>query len=1063
MNLIICEANSAEMVTALMPPGCDIRVLARDGLAYSGAALQADLRRDYADVRMIVCMGAAAATALLPDLQGLSVAAMRNRDDLEWGSAPVLVTYAPAYVSRSGGPASREGREVAADLARAFVPSDAAGSPACELFGADRLSEFMQAFAAAPLLALDYEGSSLDPTIDGFRLAGVGLASDTRVGYLWLCDFEHRYATIDPAVADKLGRFLKHLDNQRRLLVFNLGYEVPLTKFMLQQDLRQVTDVMMECRSLDMHGGLKEISRRELSVFGWTREVEAWLDTMGALLHCLAPTARGPVKEWAEFERGGLVAVLESLDARAAKMTRRKQPDGTWLQQAAGYNNRTAKVRDAVMAARTAARAVYGERGDALLDAFVRDKADHHDWDANYTDLPLAIVSTYCGRDCHNTLRLHQRLAPRLASTEMTRAAGFYNDHAYLGAAMESNGVLWDDDTAQSVRDACSGVMMDALRGFLLSERARATLTVRLNPEDDWRPLGDQDVLDIQSTTDLATLKRFFNPDSTQATNTARLARCLVSPMVRVMMMLQALRTEHDATPALAAQRYPTLVRLMSAAADKSVAAVHRFGTMLQAALQAGKLSDTEQEFLHTYTGWTLTDSGADTVQTLADAFKSVLAADLDDRTTWPPELQLLFYYKLYKKASKVVSSFVDGAAGREAVRIVAPNGNGGFRRLARYGDRPLQPGELYLYEPAYNVCAKITRRWSSAYHGIPPMCDIKRAFVSRFADGLVLKCDFSQHELRIIAAVSGDEALKAAFLSGKDMHRYAASLIFAVAEAEVTGNQRAVAKSAMFGIVYLKTVESFARELLDGDMEQAQRIFDTLRSLYPRLHEWRDGQVASVHHACAVSPSNIVRLPIKTLWGDTIWHEFDRSDSMAVIEAERYAVNWQIQSTGSNLAGLAAAKTEGYLRTSGHHTCVFGFTHDCEEFDMHPGELFVMMDKIPAIAERYLFQEFGLPVRIDIEMGATSGTEIHFERPDGGATFFDDQGRLVARMSGPTASIEAVLARLDRHYAVTRGAAEVKIKTASWNDLFSSRGCYYSGMGQPIEHTSLPITIARP
>ena len=384
-------------------------------------------------------------------------------------------------------------------------------------------------------------------------------------------------------------------------------------------------------------------------------------------------------------------------------------------------------------------------------------------------------------------------------------------------------------------------------------------------------------------------------------------------------------------------------------------------------------------------------------------------------------------------------------------------------RRLYARTQDPKLYGHVHIFDPSYGVNSVATKRWSSAYHGIPSMSESKMAFVSRFDGGLFGKCDFSQHELRIIAALCKDPNMMQAFIDNKDLHRMVASKMYHIEEEDVTANQRAVAKSANFGLVYLKTPESFAVDYLNNDVQQAIDLFNTIFTLFPLLKSWRDEQIAKLHQIMDRSPVDYVRFPIYTLWGDPIWHEFDRTKKMDVIDAERYAVNWQIQSTASNLAGLAAAETDTWLKDNSKETVVTGFIHDCEEFDLYMPELFDMMDQVPKIAEEYLFKEFGLPVQIDVELGPTLGNEIEVKRLKGNKRFLDDDGNIVATLDGSRDDVLATIERIGRVYDLELGEHTDKEVKNSWKDVFSIKGCYYSGMGKTDVERKVPIKIFAP
>jgi hypothetical protein len=362
---------------------------------------------------------------------------------------------------------------------------------------------------------------------------------------------------------------------------------------------------------------------------------------------------------------------------------------------------------------------------------------------------------------------------------------------------------------------------------------------------------------------------------------------------------------------------------------------------------------------------------------------------------------------------------------------------------------------------PSYGVNFAKTKRWTSAYHGIPTMAESKRGFVSRFPDGLMIKCDFSQHELRIISSVCKDANMIDAFRQNKDLHKMVASLLYKVPEDEVNDNQRAVAKAANFGLVYLKTPETFAQEYLAGDVAEAGRVFDAVFTLFPDLKRWRDGQIQALHDLIDQSDSDFVRFPIHTLWGDPIWHEFNRNKKMEVIDAERYSVNWVIQSTASNLAALAAAETSDYLRSKEFKSVLYGFTHDCHETDVYPPELFTMLEQIPAISEDYLFNEFGLPVKIDVEMGGSLNSLVEFKRAKGNLSYFDGD-KVVASLEGTRGDVDALVERLGKTHRVRTWDDKVSEKLLSAKTLFSIKGCYYSDIGKMVEKKSCKVELER-
>lgn len=178
--------------------------------------------------RLILCLGSSALLTLFPTVDD-SLSASRAFDG-EWGGALVRATYSPKYLFKRGGARTREYRDFIQDIKNAWLHVTGEGVQDLEvrLYGPDQCLEFVQEFIHEPRVALDYEGSSLNPLEEKYSLAGVGLATDTKAGYLWLEDYATVGTPVDPAVITKLGRLLQFLDS-RELMVFNANYETLVT------------------------------------------------------------------------------------------------------------------------------------------------------------------------------------------------------------------------------------------------------------------------------------------------------------------------------------------------------------------------------------------------------------------------------------------------------------------------------------------------------------------------------------------------------------------------------------------------------------------------------------------------------------------------------------------------------------------------------------------------------------------------------------------------------------------------------------------------------------------
>lgn len=119
-------------------------------------------------------------------------------------------------------------------------------------------------------------------------------------------------------------------------------------------------------------------------------------------------------------------------------------------------------------------------------------------------------------------------------------------------------------------------------------------------------------------------------------------------------------------------------------------------------------------------------------------------------------------------------------------------------------------------------------------------MSDIKRCFTSRFEEGLILECDFSQLEVVGLAALSQDPVLIQDLLEGRDMHRYFAAQKFGIKEEEVTAAQRKLIKRMTFALQYGSGAKSL--EAKNGLRKgEGQDFINSYYERYSRVKEWQE------------------------------------------------------------------------------------------------------------------------------------------------------------------------------------------------------------------------------
>ena len=265
-----------------------------------------------------------------------------------------------------------------------------------------------------------------------------------------------------------------------------------------------------------------------------------------------------------------------------------------------------------------------------------------------------------------------------------------------------------------------------------------------------------------------------------------------------------------------------------------------------------------------------------------------------------------------------------------------------------------------------YNQTVTATGRLSSSnpnLQNIPIRTErgreIRRAFVARDAEHLLLAADYSQIELRIIASLAKDRHMLEAFANGFDIHAATAAKIYHLPMNEVTKDQRRNAKSVNFGIVY--GISAFGlSEQLCIPRKEAAALIDEYFAQYPDIRRFIDESIAAAReHGYA-----------QTLLGRRRYlPDINSRNASARSFAERNAVNMPIQGTSADMIKLAMVRIHRCLRQQHLRTRMILQVHDELVFDLYrPEEALVRQ-----IVAREMKQALPLP-GIDIEVGIDVG-----------------------------------------------------------------------------------------
>ncbi len=207
---------------------------------------------------------------------------------------------------------------------------------------------------------------------------------------------------------------------------------------------------------------------------------------------------------------------------------------------------------------------------------------------------------------------------------------------------------------------------------------------------------------------------------------------------------------------------------------------------------------------------------------------------------------------------------------------------------------------------------------------------EIRKAFIPRDSNHILLSADYSQIELRIVAAISGDPNMCEAFRMGKDIHTATAAKVYNIAETDVTKEQRYKAKSVNFGIIYGQGAFGLADNLGIARSE-AKEIIDNYKREFAGIQKYMDDTIAFARaHGY-----------VQTLLGRKRWLRDINSSNFTVRGfAERNAINSPIQGTAADMIKLAMIKVHHALNEHKFKSKMILQVHDELVFDVVKEEL---------------------------------------------------------------------------------------------------------------------------
>ncbi|MDB4047987.1 DNA polymerase I [Polaribacter sp.] len=233
---------------------------------------------------------------------------------------------------------------------------------------------------------------------------------------------------------------------------------------------------------------------------------------------------------------------------------------------------------------------------------------------------------------------------------------------------------------------------------------------------------------------------------------------------------------------------------------------------------------------------------------------------------------------------------------------------------------------------------------------------EVRKSFIPRDENHVLLAADYSQIELRIIAALSEEENMMEAFKNGEDIHASTAAKVFNVPLEEVTREQRSNAKTVNFGIVYGVSAFGLSNQT-DLSRSEAKELIDTYYETYPKLKAYMSAQVDFARENGYVETVLNRRRYLK---------DINSRNAMVRSGAERNAVNAPIQGSAADIIKLAMINIHNRFKKEGFKSKMLLQVHDELVFDAHKEELEI----IKPIIKYEMENAFKMSVPLDVEVG---------------------------------------------------------------------------------------------
>lgn len=712
----------------------------------------------------------------------------------------------------------------------------------------------------------------------------------------------------------------------------------------------------------------------------------------------------------------------------------------------------------------------------------------------SYTELPLKVVAPYCILDCQYTAILYKKVMEEIKSLGLEKANLYYNQHAYLGYILSKNGIAWDDELAGTLAEGYKTSQLEMLRSLIL-----------LLIDNKILKTTNQTILNIKTTTNLDDLKEVFNPLSSYAykdiTKTTKyiMSKAIVSPKYKIAALLYDIfeQSKQLVDPTNIVNKFPIFypIYLEVISLDGTSARVKYIEDLLERGdeiksqlinsfndrrkLTSKEEAEEEISLFKKYINYELDSIDQEATSRVYSTFKHIYDINPDDDSEWFDEFSALYYFKIFKKLDKSLGAYLLGELGRKSVYMIKKEEAESLApfRVSHYSSKPKGDDETYILKTDWGVCTATTKRWRAAQHTVPKKTELMDLRTTRYFDGVKVHYDFSQAEVRVLAAMSGDETLLNAYEQGLDVHRVNASNMWEKPMDEITDAERSMAKGVTFSILYGSSVVEFANKYLRGNVEEAEntinnffRSYKNVDKFIKKMHQTgaRTGQVPSLlgdpiyvdtpfwfRLLDKESQKLLIENPHNHKVDIPFAGEQEKKERAKLSASLRYSQNYPIQETSSMLGGLSIYTLQKLIEQHSLSTKIECFTHDSCDSDVRVKDLHKYLTLLDTACVDYIKEEFGVPMKIDIEIGTSNNQMIGLDDIE-----FDDY-TLVAKFGGTESAFNALRDRLSTNgVKVDYKVNDEKEVLSSSEKLFLTKSAYARDIGSSYKSLSGEIKL---